>query len=55
MNNEVTTITRDMYKAYLKELHRYGMVEGYTNYFIHTNIQDIEKAFKGTNIKSITI
>ncbi len=48
-------ITRENYKAYLKELHRYGFVEGLTNIFIHKNKDDIDKAFKGTNIKSVEI
>ena len=48
-------ITREDYKAYLKELHRYGLVEGLTNIFIQKNEEDISKAFKGTNIKSIEL
>lgn len=48
-------ITREDYKAYLKELHKYGLVEGPTNIFIQKNEDDISKAFKGTNINAIEI
>lgn len=48
-------ITREDYKAYLKELHRYGLVEGPTNIFIQKNESDVHKAFKGTNIEAIEL
>ena len=48
-------ITIENYKAYLKEIHRYGLVEGPTNIFIQKNEDDISKAFKGTNIKAIEL
>ena len=48
-------ITRDHYKAYLKEFHRYGIVEGPTNIFIQRYEGDISKAFKETNIKVIEL
>jgi len=48
-------ITREDYKAYLKEFHRYGVVEGLTNIFIQRHEGDISKAFKETNIKAIEL
>lgn len=48
-------ITREDYKVYLKYLHRENKVEGPIATFIHENRGDIDKAFKGTNIKSIEI
>ena len=48
-------ITREDYQVYLKYLHRYNIVEGPTAIFIDKHKEDIEKAFKGTNIKSIEL
>lgn len=48
-------ITREDYKIYLKYLHRYNIVEGPIAIFIDKNREDIDKAFKGTNIKAIEL
>ena len=46
-------ITREDYKVYLKYLHRENKVEGPIANFIHQNREDIDKAFKGTNISVV--
>lgn len=48
-------ITREDYKIYLKYLHRENKVEGPIANFIHQNMEDIDKAFKGTNIKALEL
>lgn len=48
-------ITREDYQIYLKYLHKYNIVEGIIAIFIDKHKEDVEKAFKGTNIRAIEL
>lgn len=50
-------ITRENYKLFLKEIHRVGRIINPTeiDMAIANNNQDIDKAFKCTNIKAIEL
>jgi len=50
-------ITREDYKAYLKEIRRYGNIGNPTELgrVIQNNSDDLHQAFIGTNIKSVEI